>query len=292
MKDEILIQSYNEIIEDDKLIRLTTLMTIFHSLIFVIYILYQTYFIFHQLSWKWNVTTIILEYIKSLVEHQNFLIIFVILIIILLIGYFLFPPIAEASIIYYLNSKDKKISNSVGKWILKFFPMFELHGILSFFSFLAFVIAISRFYVLWILFHPLVLIITILWLLLIIILSFLTPYVKFIITLEDKKLYPAFVESIKLALSNVGITAKYVLINYLLYIRFIINIILIIGIPLVIIYIFIKFNLLNSNIWNYIIIWTVIVLTLISAYINWIIEAFFITYWNKVYHKIREKQEN
>ncbi len=289
MKDKILISAYEQILEDTKLIRLATITYIFHSIIFVVYILYQTYFIFSQISWNTWLLQLILKYIQSLLNHENLLIISIILLSILLIGYFLLPPIAEASIIYYLNDKEKKWSKSLWKWVLKFFPMFELHGFLSLFSFLAFFIAISRFYVLNILSHPLVITITIIWLILIIVISIITPYTKYIIVLENKWLKEAIKSSLSLTLENFPTTIKYVFINYILYIRFLINILIIVWIPLITIVLIVKFNLNNSEIWKYILIIIILTTTFLTAYINGIIEAFFLTYWNKVYKKITNK---
>jgi hypothetical protein len=58
--------------------------------------------------------------------------------------------------------------------------------------------------------------------------SVLLPYVKFLITLENLSLKDAIKKSIDLATENLGLTFKFVIINYILYLRFVINILLII----------------------------------------------------------------
>jgi hypothetical protein len=143
------------------------------------------------------------------------------------------PPIAESSLIYYLEKRE--IGYALKNGIKKFFVMFELHGILSVFNFLVFIIAVSRLYIMDILTNPVIIFILIFWLILILGLAFFLPYTKFLITLENKNLKEAIQESIKLALDNLGITLKFVLVNYLLYIRFILNILIIIFLPLLLV---------------------------------------------------------
>ena len=50
IKNKILIEAYHDVLNDTKLIKLATLTTIFHSLVFTIYIIYQIIFIFTQIK--------------------------------------------------------------------------------------------------------------------------------------------------------------------------------------------------------------------------------------------------
>lgn len=58
------------------------------------------------------------------------------------------------------------------------------------------------------------------------------PYARMVITLEDEDFFPAMKRSMHLAIANIKITLKFVIITALLSIRFIFNILLLVGIPL------------------------------------------------------------
>ena len=294
IKEHILKESYSLISEDTRLIKLATFTTIFHSLIFTLYIIYQILFFISKLYKNPETDSLfhaIINYSKEIVKSDYFRIVWIPIAILLIIWYFLLPPIAESSLIYYLEKKD--IWYSLKNWIKKFFIMFELHWLLSVFNFLIFIITISRLYIMDILFNPIIIFILVIWLLIILWTTFFLPYTKFIICLENQDLKPAIKKSIKLALDNLWITLKFVIVNYLLYIRFVINILIIIFLPLWIIWlisIFVK-NLQNSNIFKFFFWGSALLAILIVTYINGIIEAFFISYWYKVY-KILETNKS
>lgn len=71
-----------------------------------------------------------------------------------------------------------------------------------------------------------------LWLFISVIAMILLPYTKFIITLEGESYFDAMRASMGLAIRHLGTTLWYVLINFFLYIRYILNIIIVVGIPL------------------------------------------------------------
>lgn len=294
IKEKILLNSYNLILEDWKLVKLATFTTIFHSLVFTIYIIYQVIFFIENIgqsdsiSENQNIIQVVTDYLKALTEKEYFFITAIFVIILVLIWYFLLPPVAEASLIYYLESK--KVWKALKVWLKKFFPMFEFHWIISIFSFLAFFIVLSRVYILWILINPLIITILVFWFIAIIIQSILLPYVKFLIVLENLPIKEAIKKSINLSLENLWLTFKFVIINYLLYLRFIINTLLIIGLPIFILRIIstvIK-NLGENTFFRYFFYTSIVLWILLTTYINWIIEAFFITYWYKVYEHIKD----
>ncbi len=291
IKNKILIEAYHDVLNDTKLIKLATLTTIFHSLVFTIYIIYQIIFIFTQLKHQWSedLIKIILHYFKSITSSEYFFIFSIIIAIILAIWYFLLPPIAEGALIEYLNSKS--IWKAIKKWLKKFFEMFEFHSLISVFCFLAFIIVASRLLVLGVLTNPIIILIIIFRLVIIILQTIFLVYTKFLIILEDLPLKEAIKKSFNLALDNLEITIKFVIVNYILYIRFIINLLIIIWIPIFLIWIpslFIK-NIQNNQIFKNLFFISIIIWILVATYINWIIEAFFISYWYKVYEYIKNK---
>lgn len=292
MPHKILQSAYHDITEDNKLIVLATITTIFHSLILVIYILYQAYNVITKIEWWSTHLDVLKDYVTYIFWWNYIMYAFIIFAIILVFWYYFFPPIAESSLIYYLSSEKKSWSISLGKWFLKFFPMFELNWLFSFFNIFVFIIAITRFYVLWILNNFFVLTILGMRLLIIFLIAILLPYTKFILLLEEwKELFDAMRDSIVLSIQNMWTTFKFVILSYILYIRFIFNIMIIIWIPLLILYVIIKLGIGKQEFIKYIMYISIALVVAFSAYINWIIEAFFINYWYKVYKSIKNPEE-
>jgi len=62
--------------------------------------------------------------------------------------------------------------------------------------------------------------------------SFLLPYARYEIVLRDKAFIDAMKASISLSIDNIGITIKYALITYFLYVRLLINAIIVVGVPM------------------------------------------------------------
>lgn len=287
MSKNILIDSYQRILRDTKLIRIAVITSFFHSLVFILYILYQTYALTQLDNWNINID-LLTKYINFLFWTKIILIMFIVLAIIAAIWFFLLPPIAKASIIYYLEEK-KGVWKALSKWIKKFFPMFEFNALISLFNIMVFIIAASRFYVLWIINNPFVIFIMTIWFIISILSSLLLPYAGFLIVLKNHSPTEAIKKSITLSLDNFLTTAKFVLIWYLLLIRFFINILIVLWIPTLIIFLFFKLNIYESEYTKYIIYSTLAILIIIWAYINAIIEAFFVTYWYKVFKHIENK---
>lgn len=106
--------------------------------------------------------------------------------------------------------------------------MFEFDASISVFGLLFFVVAVSRFYLLDILTQPLILAIMCIRLFMILTISFLLPYARYEIVLGDKSFIAAMKASIALSMEHIGITLKYAAITYFLYIRLLINIIIVV----------------------------------------------------------------
>ncbi len=291
MKNPILIDSYWEISDDTKLVRLASLTTIIYSVIFVIYVIYQSYYLLSDATWQAESLDIALNYINFFMENIEMLWFAFVWILVLAIWYFLLPPIADWALISYVNDKNKWWKSALAKWFLNFFPMFEYNAMTSVVNFLIFFIAVSRAYTMWILDNIFIQVIIWIWWFMIFFTSIFFHYAKFLIVLEWMWPVDAMKRSIILSVENFWITLKFVFINYLLYIRFLINIIILIFIPWIIILISDTLWFIDTEIMKYItylIFWFLIIIT---AYINWIIEAFFITYWHKVYKIINKDSE-
>lgn len=147
-QDGIVAQAYDEVADDTKFIRLTTITTIIHSMIFLLYIMYSVYFVVVERSSGSLPIGNIFEYVGQLFDIPNIIPVFIGIGLILAIGYFLLPPIGEAAMIFYLDNPERRGTLSLGRGLSKFFPMFEYNGLMSLFSPLTFFIFASRFWVL------------------------------------------------------------------------------------------------------------------------------------------------
>jgi hypothetical protein len=88
---------------------------------------------------------------------------------------------------------------------------------------------------------------------------------------------------------NLSVTLKYFSIQLVLYVRFFVNIIVLVGIPLLILYIFLKSGFVNLELVKYIVIFIMILLFFLTAYVNAIIEAFFISMWYYIFEEIEKE---
>jgi len=286
--DNTLKKAYEKILNDDKFVKLTVFSLLPYSLLFVWYLFYQTYFFINSVK-HWVHLENLKIYIDKVFSYwEAFFWPFVIMVSIWLILYFLLPPIAEAALISYLD-KWKSISTSLWRWFVKFFPMFELHWFLSIFSFLFFFIAISRLYVVDMLDNFMVITFSLIWLFFIIFFNFTGIYAKYLIVLEEKAPFDAIKASITLTFLNIKVTAKYFFIYVLLYFRVIINILILVWIPLLFLYIFLKMDVLHLELVKYIIFFIMWLMFFLTAYVNWIIEAFFIAMWYDIFKNIEKE---
>lgn len=284
-------KSYSQIIEDTKLIKLATVTMLPYSFLFLFYVLYQTYFVLELLGNSNMNMGSIKEYLNLLSDIMGPSMYFyiIVLVIIGLFFYYIVPPIAEGAIIIHLN-KQKPISQSIMMWVTKFFPMFGLHSLLSLFSYIFFLVVIARVRAIWMLDNIYITTLMCLWFSLTVSVSFLTVYAKYFIILEKKWVRDAMSASVSIALLNFPVTLKYTLLSYFLYLRFIVNILFLIWIPALFLYIVLKTDFFDYNVSRYVIFGILAILVLITAYIEGIITAFFLTQWNNVFIHVKDDE--
>ena len=120
---------------------------------------------------------------------------------------------------------------------------------------------------------------------------FFWPYARTLIVLEGIAVFDAIKRSVALTFANLALTFQLVIFEVILLLRFVINALLVIGVPLLFIYLAFALNIIQYSIVE-IIIWVItIVLVLFLAYINSLIETFFLTYWYTAYQKIINSEE-
>jgi len=228
----------------------------------------------------------VIEFLITSGIKSNAVTLFVIVIIILLIGYSLVYPIGQAAIIHYLRDQKFSIRDALSKGITTFFPMFEFSVLAGTFSISTFVFIVIRLFMLDIADNVLIRIVFSIRWLSILTATLLWPYARYVIVIEKLGMYDAIKRSAFYAIRNLWQTTKFVMLELLLLLRFLINIVLVIGIPFGLMYVASWFNIIDSKTVGTIIVIISIGLLLGTAYVNGIIEAFFATYWFKIYKKI------
>lgn len=283
----ILQEALGFIADDTKFIRIATITTFVHSLSFVVVILMNIYNIIQtNQETGTRFSTLLENYFSILLPSIPPTYILILGAIILFFGYVILPPIGEGAMISYLHTNKNKGKISLTAGINRFFPMFEFNAGISLFSLFVFLTTISRLRILWILDQPLIISILLILLFLILLVSFLLAYTRYYIMTEELWLYDAMKKSMHLSIENLFVTVKYVAITYVLYLRLVLNLILFVGVPLGMIYIV---NLLGVDSVSGVgigMMLVIIALICIVAYINGIVEAFFTTYWYKVFASI------
>ncbi len=272
---------------DTKFVRLTSITTIIHSIIFLVYVWVSARRVIASYNGDNEGMWDLLASIQWLLNNSGVLWWAVWVWIILAVWYFILPPIGEAALIYYLSMTEKRGSASLGKGFSQFFPMFEYNGLISFFTMLPYFIILSRFWMLDLLDNFLVVTFMVLRGIIILFASIFLPFTKYFIVIEDAKPFDAMKKSMNLALANLWLVTRAAFLQYALSLRFIINILLFLGLPLLILYTATAFDVTQWGPVATIIILVSIAVWLLTAYINGIIEAFFITLRYRLFEEIK-----
>lgn len=114
----------------------------------------------------------------------------------------------------------------------RFLQMFEFDAAINFFTIPVLLIAISRLYIMGALGNVLVISLIIMWCIIIFFAAFLLPYTRYLIVLKNEKFFDAMRKSMTMAVEHFALTFRFIIVDAILHIRFVINIIIILGIPL------------------------------------------------------------
>jgi hypothetical protein len=166
--------------------------------------------------------------------------------------------------------------------------MFEFNGIITWFTPFIYIIFFSRLRLLDLFGNVFVIIVLILWFFIVLFVSIFLPFTRFFIVLEDIKPFDAMKKSMNMALENLGLVIRATILQYVLNIRFIINILLFLGLPLIILYTATQFDISHAGPVTTIIILVSVVVGLLTAYVNGIIEAFFIALRYRLFAQLKK----
>lgn len=290
MFKEILQSSVRVLLERPKIIRLAFLTLFCFSVVRLYYIIY---YFNNILIWKYEgwvqISDALMYFITTLNEHHA-LITVIIAVVIIIVWYLRLYPIGQASIVYALHEPKNSNMTSFMKWMNRFFPMLEYWGLSIPFWLFTFATVLIRVYLMDIYDNIVVQFMIWIWWITVVLATMLRQYAEIIIALEWCPVFDAIKKSTKVAASNIGLSFKLMLVELILLLRFFIIWAIIVWIPLWLVYIAVWLDILNNSFVEWLI-WVVCwALILILAYINCIIEAFFITYWYKAYMALTKKE--
>lgn len=236
VRDKIILPSW-EIIRTDSKIKKFYLIPWLLSVIFLTALL--TYQVIYTYVVIWGNQEKALETILHFLESK-YVVEVLIVAVIFLVLYFLLVPIFEWWMIKYIDLKNKKepvwMSDAIWYWLNRFLPFFEYGNLFSEFK----LISILNFYLFTIRFLGLEYIkaITIAYILLAliwIVINILFVYSKYAIVLNNKLVFQAIWESVKITILNLKTTIRLFFLVLFLNLRVIINFFLFLFFPILIV---------------------------------------------------------
>lgn len=285
IKEDILQPAW-KVVEDDAKIKnmyfLPWLLSIIFLTVLLVYQSIYTYIIiFNQ---KEKALQVILNFFHSWYVTEILIAAWI-----FIIFYIFLVPIFEWALIRYLDKKNSEENVSTWEclsiWLYRFLPLFKFWNLFSEFKFLSIVNAylfMIRFFE-WNHIKQISYVFLVLFIFSIFI-NIAIAYAKYIIVLENKKIYEAISKSTKLAILNLRVTLKIYLFMIILNIRVIINFIVFLSFPILIVlaiwFITTKVFLTIALIWLWIIF---IFLILFLWYLTWVLEVFRSAIWYYAY---------
>ena len=285
---QILSDSVTVLFQNPKLIRLSFLTLVFYSIVRIYFIVYyfNTFLLYKYESWVQLSDAFI--YVLDKLNNQ-WILRAVIWVIIVLIWYLWFHPIGEASVISALDNPQQSAFRSFVRGSGKFFPMLEYSWLSIPFWVFTFCTVMLRLYLMDIFDNIFITIIVWIRWFLVLFASVCWSYARIIIALEGCQVFDAIKKSTSLAMNNLGLSVKLMFVELLLMLRFIVIGLLIVGIPVLLIYIAVWLDVIQNSFVETTIRVVAASLLLVIAYLNCIVEAFFLTYWYQAYRKISPK---
>ena len=285
---QILSDSVTVLFQNPKLIRLSFLTLVFYSIVRIYFIVYyfNTFLLYKYESWVQLSDAFI--YVLDKLNNQ-WILRAVIWVIIVLIWYLWFHPIGEASVVSALDNPQQSAFRSFVRGSGKFFPMLEYSWLSIPFWVFTFCTVMLRLYLMDIFDNIFITIIVGIRWFLVLFASVCWSYARIIIALEGCQVFDAIKKSTSLAMNNLWLSVKLMFVELLLMLRFIVIGLLIVGIPVLLIYIAVWLDVIQNSFVETTIRIVAASLLLVIAYLNCIVEAFFLTYWYQAYRKISPK---
>ncbi|PID34750.1 MAG: hypothetical protein CR971_01640 [candidate division SR1 bacterium] len=282
------IQSKKDLLENKGILTLSWITTIGHTISNLFLLLWN---LNNILIYKYHSGVSILlvfNYFWNIIKEYNFFVWAILLIVFIILGYFVFFPIAYGSVLEIIAHKTR-FSKALGVGLSKFFIFFEYNTLITSFSIITFFITIARLFTLNVLENFFIISLLSLWGILVILLKLFLPFAKILIAIEGYDVYPAIKKSMSLAISNFGKVIKATIYQIFLFIFFYFRIGILFLIPTIVMYIIIYFQWFTNG-FGSLLLWIFgITGILLFSYVNAIIYAFFESYRYNIFLEIKEE---
>ncbi len=287
---QLIKDSKSFLIQKPKLIKLAFWVWFSRSISILLLLAYNINNVLIYRFWKWLSIFTLFQYFIDEITANHIIWLIIILIIFVALWYVFLYPMWIAAMIHFLNKKKENISGAIGKWANDFFSMFELNALAFSFGPYTYMVTILRLITLDVLESWFIIWLLILWWIIVLFSSIFWQYAKFIIIDEQIWVFDAIKKSIWLTITNMWITIKWLIMKITVLLFFYIKMVIVVWVPLLLMYFLITTNIINDN--NERIIRTIWIISIILAsYIIAITQAFFMTFWHKIYRQILEKSE-
>ena len=238
---------------------------------------------------KWLSVFTVFQYFIEGITRNHLVWLIIILGIVIAIWYvFLYPMWISASI-HFLNHQKESIWKAIWKWANDFFTMFELNALAFSFWPYTYAITVLRLITLDVLNSGFVIWLIVLWWIVVLFSSIFRQYAKYIIVTEQIWVFEAIKKSMWMAITNMWITIKGLIMKIIVWGIFYFKLIIITSVPLLLMYFLLTSNVIHG--WNERIIrviWTTT--AIIATYILSVTQAFFTIFWHKIYNQISNKE--
>jgi hypothetical protein len=255
------------------------------------YTMYQIYCIIYFINWlidiQYNSGVDISDamvYFVNAIQRFNITRLIVTIIIIFILGLFIFWPIWRQALLYSIDNENISSGRAFIKWWKKWWIMAEFGWInmwwLSMWSVFIFVV---RFWMLGYLNNPVIITVFIIWWLCVLGKTVLRPYVNYYIILKDCSARDAVIKSMSLAFSNLWLTLRGLIRQAIIRCRFLLNSWVIIWVPIIIMVFSVKMGIISNSVVEILSRVLISFWLFVFVYLEAIFMAFDYTYWYKIF---------
>lgn len=292
MLKQIVKETVKILIDRPKLIRLALLTS-------YAYTMYQIYWIIYFINWlvniqynSWIDISEALLYFVNAIQRFNIVRLIVIIAIIFILWLSIFWPIYRQALLYSIDDENMRTWTAVIKWWKKWWVMAEFGWVnmwwLNIWSVFIFIV---RFWMLGYLNNPIIKAVFAIWITCVIGKTILWPYVNYYIVLRDCSAWDAVIKSMSLAFSNIWLTLRWLLRQARIRCRFLMNSLVVIGVPVIIMVLAVSFNIMSNSVVEILSRTLISLGLLVFIYLEAIFKAFDFTYWYKIFIEA-ERREN
>ena len=255
------------------------------------YTMYQIYCIIYFINWlidiQYNSGVDISDamvYFVNAIQRFNITRLIVTIIIIFILGLFIFWPIWRQALLYSIDNENISSGRAFIKWWKKWWIMAEFGWInmwwLSMWSVFIFVV---RFWMLGYLNNPVIITVFIIWWLCVLGKTVLRPYVNYYIILKDCSARDAVIKSMSLAFSNLWLTLRGLIRQAIIRCRFLLNSWVVIWVPIIIMVFSVKMGIISNSAVEILSRVLISFWLFVFVYLEAIFMAFDYTYWYKIF---------